>query len=240
MHRRFWMILAALLGLLAASAACTCGDDDDDNGSFPDDDTGADDDTGDDDTASDDDTGADDDTGDDDTEPDVSTLVASCKEWLAIGEGDKARLDCLEAATMAPSHAEANFGVVLSDAVHDLDMLSIVYDYLASFAEGTGPVKADEDNLLDNLLQSLLGGLVFERSAELLEYGGHTHTLSPIAFDIDAIPVFMRFEHVADLGSEFDEAELYGAEFLPTSSPACFGISPGPSRWISISRTDFF
>jgi len=91
------IFLPIALFVLFSFAACSCGDDDDNEKSMSDDDTAYDDDS-----AVDDDS-LDDDSGDDDTLPDVSDLIESGKDWLKIGEGDKARLDFMAALQISPT-----------------------------------------------------------------------------------------------------------------------------------------
>ncbi|MBZ0273562.1 hypothetical protein K8I61_16100 [bacterium] len=226
-------LLALLAALSLLAAGCGCGDDDDDGGGAPiDDDTGTDDDTdgtgpSDDDSDDDDnddddddddfefdddaDDDDDDDADDDTSDPTVESLIASGKDWLSIGEGDKARLDFLAAYALDPAHPETSFGVVMSNAVHEFDVFGIIYDYVLSVLDYGGPVAAEEDNLLDTVLQIVADGLVVDRAAELADYAGIALALGDPQFTHDGIPIFLHFEHVATLSTQFDSGELHAA-----------------------------
>ncbi|MCC6159128.1 MAG: hypothetical protein IT350_13855 [Deltaproteobacteria bacterium] len=212
-----WLFVALCLVLASCLAACGCGDDDDDDDSAApdDDDDTADDDATDDDTDddADDDTQPDDDTGDDDTiDPSVQELLDSGRDWLKIGEGDKARVDFGAALDIDPDVVEAQYGMVLGNLLRHFDIVSILYDYIDSLGYG-GPVgKADgPDNWLDNILNDLLTGLLYDRSDELVTYAEMAQQDDDPTYMIDAMPVILHFERVADLRTEFDRAELNGA-----------------------------
>ncbi len=157
-----WLVVVLFLGLGWCVAACGCGDDDDDDDSAsPGDDDTADDDTSTDDDLeddADDDTQPDDDTGDDDTiDPAVQELLDSGRNWLKIGEGDKARVDFSAALDIDPDVVEAQYGMVLGNLLRHFDIVSILWDYIDSLQYGGPVAKADDrDNWLDNILNDLL------------------------------------------------------------------------------------
>ncbi len=213
---RAWMISALILCSLIMPAGCGCGDDDDDN-----DDASADDDADDDanddlddDTDSPDDD-MDDDTGDDDvTTPEYEELVALGKDWLAFPEGDKARLDFMAALELIPDGREAMYGLVMANTVHTTDVFSIVVDYVVSVIEYGGPVKADDfsgDDLINGILQRTLDGLARDRVYELIDYADRCLE-AEADFEHEGIPIFVNYEQVASLASDFDAGELYATK----------------------------
>ncbi|MCL4233430.1 MAG: hypothetical protein KJ042_02810 [Deltaproteobacteria bacterium] len=213
-----WFFVIGFLALALCASACGCGDDDDDDDSAApgDDDVADDDDTDDDiddDDTGDDDTQPDDDTGDDDTiDPAVQELLDSGRNWLKIGEGDKARMDFGAALDIDSDVVEAQYGMVLGNLLRHFDIISILYDYIDSLGYGGPVAKADgPDNWLDNILNDLLTGLLYDRSDELVEYAEIAQQDDDPTYMIDAMPVILHFERVADLRTEFDRAELYGA-----------------------------
>ena len=165
-------------------------------------------------------------TGSDRAEGEVLDLLDDGREWLAIGEGDKARLAFLDALAIAPDDPEALYGLVLSDTVHTVDVFSIIYDYILSFIEQGGPVTAqvlDKDESgpagrqgpegwIDDLLDMIFHTLLLDRARELVETSRICRTIPDIAYHHEGIPILIALEHVADLAGEFDPGELYAAE----------------------------
>jgi len=189
-----WFLLAALFFLFAVGLfGCDCGDDPSTSSGQADDD-------------------ADDDTADDDAVPDVDDLIREGKDWLAFPDGDRARLFFLAALEIAPEHPEAMYGLVLSDTVHTTDMFSVLWDYIMSFIDHGGPIKSGftGDDLVNGIFQNMLDGLLRERAAELIDYAGRCKK-SGAAFEHDGIPIFIHYEEVAVLSTEFDDGELFAA-----------------------------
>jgi hypothetical protein len=203
-----WLCLLCL-GLTLTG--CGCGDDDDDsNGAGPDDD-----DNGIDDDSPDDDAGDDDDDDDDDTPWPPNELIEEGKRWLALGDGDRADLYFRQALEQVPDHPEANYGLVIGNAMHGLDLVGIILDYVYSVLDNGGPVKADPDNLLDNFFAQALDGLIYSGGSEQLEYAEICLENGYAFQQDDAIPIIIHFEHLADVSGQFDEAELHAA-VVPT------------------------
>ncbi len=159
-------------------------------------------------------------------EGEVLDLLDDGRAWLAVGEGDKARLAFLEALAIAPDDPEALYGLVLSDTVHTVDVFSIIYDYILSFIEQGGPVTAqvldkDESGFagregpegwIDDLLDMIFHTLLLDRARELVDTSRICRTIPDIAYHHEGIPILIALEHVADLAGEFDSSELYAAE----------------------------
>jgi len=153
-------------------------------------------------------------------------LLDDGRQWLTIGEGDKARLAFLDALAIAPDDPEALYGLVLSDTLHTVDVLSIIYDYLLSFIEEGGPVAAGAskgivgdqgdregpEGWIDDLLDMIFHTLLLDRARELVDTSRTCRTIPDIAYHHEGIPIFIALDHVADLAGEFDLGELYAAE----------------------------
>ncbi|MDP8256061.1 MAG: hypothetical protein P9M14_09945 [Candidatus Alcyoniella australis] len=186
--RRLLALLVALLlvAMLGSLCSCACDDDDDDDDQPGDDD-------------------------DDDDDEDIQDLIDQGKHWLEIGEGDKARLVFLEALDVVPGHPEATYGLALADGLHEMDVIGIIYDYLMSFIDGSGPVKGeDTQGLLDQLLHDVLDGLVIERADELVS-AAQTAQQAQATFEVE-IPMIIGFEELGYAGSEWDQADLLALE----------------------------
>ncbi|NLH47389.1 MAG: hypothetical protein GX444_02185 [Myxococcales bacterium] len=207
-----------LLCLVFALAGCDCGDDDDDdNAAVDDDNDNGDDDNLDDDNGDDDDDDDDDDNDDDTTPWPPNELVDEGKLWLHRGDGDRADLYFRQALDILPLHPEANYGLVIGNAMHNLDLFGIILDYVYSVIDNGGPVKDDPDNLLDNFLAQALDGLQYASGKEQLEYA-QICLEEGYVFQQDedlAIPIIIHFERLADIFGQFDEAELHAA-VVPT------------------------
>ena len=188
------VIIFLLIGLIGAGCECTDEVDKEDTDLIDDDD---------------------DDDDDDDTSPNVDELIEEGEYWLSVPDGDRARLYFLEALEIIPDHPEAMYGLVLSDTVHTTDVISILTDYIMSLDYG-GPVKGEKpssDDLLNGILQRVLDGLLVERADELIEYAELTG-LAGGEFDHDGIPIYINYENVATLSTEFDQPELYAASAM--------------------------
>lgn len=196
------LLILALAAILLATG-CGCDDDDDD------DDPSGDDDDDDNDTAPDDD--------DDVTWPDdADELIQQGKDWLAVPDGDRARLYFMDALELVPGHPEALYGVVISDLVHTTDVVSIVVDYVMSVLDYGGPVKgkeADADDLINGMLQTMLDGLLRERALELIEYADLAAE-AEATFEHPGIPIYIHYENVCTLSTEFDYGELWASAAL--------------------------
>ena len=165
-------------------------------------------------------------TGSGRAEGEVLDLLDDGREWLAIGEGDKARLAFLDALAVAPDDPEALYGLVLSNTVHTVDVFSIIYDYILSFIEQGGPVASRDsimdaggparregpEGWIDDLLDMIFHTLLLDRARELVDFSRICRTIPDIAYHHEGSPIFIALDHVADLAGEFDSGELYAAE----------------------------
>jgi hypothetical protein len=195
----FYTILLVAFALLFA---VSCGDDDDDDDDDNDDDS------------DDDDSTDDDDAVDDDDDTSISDLIQEGKDWLAFPDGDKARLSFLAALEVIPDHPEALYGLTLADTVHTCDIFSVILDYVMSVIDYGGPVKKKElsgDDLINTLLQKTLDGLLGDRVHELIETADKTRELGG-TFEHWGIPIFIHYEVVDTLSTEFDDGELYASQ----------------------------
>ncbi|MFC1890689.1 tetratricopeptide repeat protein, partial [Thermodesulfobacteriota bacterium] len=138
------------------------------------------------------------------------------KAWLTRGDGDRARLYFLEALELDPGNPDGLYGMALSDTLHVVDVLSILVDYILSLIESGGPVKDREEppSWVDDLLETLLNTLLFDRTYELEEYSGKAREIPGITFDAESIPILIAFDPVATLSGEFDETDLLASESL--------------------------
>jgi hypothetical protein len=203
----FWLALLPL-------ALFACADDDDDDAAS-DDDADDDDDAVDDDSVSPDDDTDDDDDDDDSTPWPPEDLIEEGKLWLHYGDGDRANLYFRQALEQVPGHPEANYGLVVGNDLHVLDVYSVLIDYVDSLIDNGGPVKDDPDNLLDSFIDEVFNGLLYASAREQMQYvdicleAGHTFHMD------DAIPVILHFELVAEMVGDFEAAELHGS-LVPT------------------------
>jgi len=216
MHRislRWLWLLVILSGTISMTA---CGDDDDnDDDATPGDDDAADDDDDDLSPGDDDDDVTPGDDDDDDASPwPENEWINEGKWWLALGDGDRANVYFRLALEEVPAHPEANYGLVIGNTLHMTEIISILWDYIDSLSYG-GPVKADEDNILDTFLDEVMNGLLFANALEQFEYveicREHHYTFR----QSDPIPIIIHFEHFDDISGRFEDAALDFSLILP-------------------------
>ena len=192
-YRLFYLVvfISLLLG------GCTCDDDNDD-----------------------DDDDDDDDAGDDDTdEPDVEECLEEGRKWLAIAEGDRARLSFQCVLDLEPDNEEGLYGLALADTIHLIDVLGILVDYVNVILDFGGPVKAgdqakyDETDVLDRLLQIVMNGLVLDISKELAETAAILQEdFKDPKYIHEGIPLVVDFELRDTMIGEFDRSFLTASQ----------------------------
>ena len=240
MTKSRWLILGhGIFILILAVAFFGCGDDDDsggddDNGPADDDqadddvgdDDATDDDTTDDDTTDDDETPdddtADDDTADDDTADDDSTpsdadpFIESGKAYLRAGEGNLARVEFNKGREADPLHEGCWYGLVLADALHDFDTISIIVSYV-EMVLGYQPPSRDipqtGQGFIDDLINIILDGMLFQNTDELVAQVEKLRQEHPdVIFPLDRMPIILNFEEVADAHGDYDFPDAQAAE----------------------------
>ncbi len=144
----------------------------------------------------------------------VSRHIAEGKQWLRAGEGDRARLSFLSALGLDAGSEEAVCGTVIADGLHVLDVFGIIVDYIKVLLEFGGPVKseADPDSWINPILDTMLNGLLLEHVEELVAHAERAQGSGACGFRLDGVPVFISFEQVAVLETEFDLSDMHAFE----------------------------
>ncbi len=238
-----WLFMVLALGLALAVGGCDCGDDDDDDDDIPIDDD--DDDDDDDDTPSDDDdddTTDDDDDDDDDTPSPADPLCEEGRAMLRAGSGPLAAIKFREGLALDENAEQCRYGLVLADTLHQFDTVSVIVAYIEMFLEGYQPpeaVAADDDwpetgaSFLDELLNRMLDGLLFDASDEAIENVQWVRTNAPdMIFPLDRMPIIFNFEEVADAHGDFDLPDAVAAE-------SWAGLLPGALQHLTALNLDF-
>ena len=198
-----WIALCVLIVfLLLAQMACDCDssdDDDDDN------DDAADDDDDNDDSGSD--------------WPPDNDHIEQGKQYLQASAAGLAREQFLLALNDVPGHPDAYYGLVLANSLHELDVVSIIMAYVEMFLGFQEPEKSDEDpslqDLLDELLEQVMDGLIYVRHEQLMEaYGLWLAHMPDREFELEAMPIVLNFDTVAQPGGLFDTTEVTAAAAL--------------------------
>lgn len=192
-----WLLVFAIAAVMLYPASCACEDDDDD-----DDDNDADD---------------DDDDNDDDDLPDVDECLAEGRAWLAMAEGDRARLSFQCVLEQIPDHVEGQYGLVLSNTVHTNDVVGILRDYILSVIENGGPVKKSGEkyggtDIIDRLLEIVLDNLMLDRTKELFETSDALQAVDGPSYTHEGIPIVFDFTDFGTMTGEFDRSFLSASE----------------------------
>jgi len=163
----------------------------------------------------DDDEDDDDDTGDDD---DLDRCLDNGREWLRIGDGDRARIEFLCALDIDPGNEEGLYGLVLADVLHMTDVVSILVDYVTTVVdlifppEGGGDVKFDENDIVDRLLEIIIEGLVLDIGQEMVDTSRTLQGYEDPMYLHEGIPLVIDFELVDTMTGEFDLSFLSASE----------------------------